>query len=221
MAYPCEAPRAVRYEAAQLHLRVRCRRCKSCLEARRHLWVIRAAREQVKAKQTWFLTLTFGGKRRAAIMSEASRMDMKLSQPDRLSRAAGWFVSKFFKRLRKAGFEVRYLVVFEPHADGFPHIHALLHDQRGDLRWSHITAQWSAGFSMCKLVRDAGAIRYVTKYLAKGRYGKIRASGGYGADPEGAANSVSVLTSKPVKKRAREKEGKKSPKKEGKEPALS
>lgn len=192
MAYPCESPQAVHYEALCSYIRVRCRKCTSCLKARQHLWVLRAAREQVLAKATWFTTLTFGPKRRAAILSAASQMDNRLSQPVRLVRASGWFVTTFMKRLRKAGFEVRYVFIAEPHRDGFPHYHGLLHDQRGDLTWKMITAQWSAGFSVCKLVRDAGAIRYVTKYLAKGRYGKIRASAKYGGDLEEATTSENV-----------------------------
>lgn len=212
MAYPCESPQAVRYEALCAYIRVRCRRCDSCLKARQHLWVLRAAHEQVSAKRTWFVTLTFGPKRRAAILQEASRMQGALSQPVRLVRASGWFVTTFLKRLRKAGFEFRYLIVAEPHRDGFPHFHGLLHDQRGDLDWKSINAQWSAGFLQCKLVRDAGALRYVTKYLSKGRYGKIRASSAYGGEfiECEAPISVSVsdtppdLTATAVEKEGRE-----------------
>lgn len=198
MAYPCEAPHPVHYRALCTYIRVRCRRCASCLKARQHVWVIRAAREQVRATRTWFGTFTFGPKRRAAIQQEASRMDHSRPQHARLTRAAGWFVTNFFKRLRKAGFEVRYCVIAEPHRDGFPHFHAIIHDQQGNLSWKDLTAQWSAGFSVFKLVRDAGAIRYITKYLAKGRYGKIRASAGYGADlVDEAAISDSVQVVRP------------------------
>jgi len=152
--------------------------------------MIRAAREQITAKKTWFVTLTFGPKRRAAILMAASAMSEKLSQSERLARAAGWYVQTFTKRLRKSGFEVRYLWVPEPHLDGFPHFHGLVHDQRGDLTWEALNSAWSAGFSVLKLVRDGGAIRYVTKYIAKARYGRLRSSQSYGTEP---ANAESVV----------------------------
>lgn len=161
--------------------------------------MLRAAREQVKAKRTWFVTLTFNAKSRAASLTEASLMSAKRSQSERLCSASGWYVTTFMKRLRNAGLEVRYMWVSEPHGDGFPHWHGLIHDQRGSTTVKpvfkkkkgvyvqvsvcpEIESAWSAGWIDSELVRDSGAIRYVTKYIAKGRFARIRASLGYGLD---------------------------------------
>lgn len=192
MAYKCTSKAAVKYEALCAWIYVRCRKCENCLKARRHVFQIRAAREQMKAKATWFVTLTFGPERRARIFRLASEMENSLSQQDRLVRASGWYVTKFIKRLRKAGFEFSYMMVAEPHRDGFPHYHGIIHDQRGTLRWAALDAKWSAGYSVIKLVRDIGAIRYVTKYIAKGRFGRIRCSQKYGDEPVGETTMHSM-----------------------------
>lgn len=182
MSYPCTSSFNVDWEVLQTRIRVRCRRCENCMLARRHKFMIRAAREQIRAKHTWFVTLTFGPRRRSAILAAASRLDHRKDQSARLVQASGWYVTTFTKRLRAAGFDFRYLFVAEPHRDGFPHYHGLLHDQSSALSWDGISDEWNAGYSVVKLVRDVGAIRYVTKYIAKGRYGRIRCSSGYGAE---------------------------------------
>lgn len=162
--------------------------------ARQWLWRKRAAREQVKANATWFVTLTFGRNARARILADAASRDDGASQADRLTRAAGWFVGNYCKRLRKSGFKVRYVWIAEPHANGFPHFHGLIHDQTGTLseaqraaivseKLGPLEAAWSAGSQvMVHPVRDGGAIFYITKYIAKGRFGRIRASASYGGE---------------------------------------
>lgn len=113
-------------------------------------------------------------------MAKASSLGGAKSAQQRLVRASGIAVSKFFKRLRKSGFELRYLCIPELHRDGFPHWHGLVHDLRGDLTWKDLSNRWTSGFSVCKLVKDEKAIRYVTKYLSKATHGRVRASLGYG-----------------------------------------
>lgn len=140
----------------------------------------RAAHEQAFAKRTWFSTYTFRPAERAKVMKLASSMNREKTQGGRLVAASGVSIAKYFKRLRRAGFELRYLCVPEPHRDGFPHWHALVHDQRGDLNWETLSSQWRDGFSVVKLVRDAKALRYVTKYLHKANHGRVRASLNYG-----------------------------------------
>lgn len=144
----------------------------------------RAAHEQVFAKATWFITLTYGPRRRASVFERASAMDRDKTPEERLIQAAGVYVSHYFKLLRKKNFEFRYLCIPELHRNGFPHWHGLVHDQRGDLTWDDLSAGWSPGFSVVKIVRDANALRYVTKYLSKEKLGRVRASLNYGApDP--------------------------------------
>lgn len=140
----------------------------------------RAAHEQAFAKRTWFCTLTFRPVERARVQARASEMDGARSAGQRLVRASGEHITKYVKRLRKTGFAFRYLWVPELHRDGFPHWHGLVHDLSGNLTWERMAKQWRAGFSVIKLVRDAKALRYVTKYLSKENQGSPRASLGYG-----------------------------------------
>lgn len=187
LQFRCEAAGSVWYEAAQLSVQVRCRQCAGCLRLRRYQWMCRAAFEQLSAKKTWFFTFTYAPKVRAKVLARASALLVDcpaLGQADRLVRSAGLYVSAYMRRLRKAGGRVRYLAVPEPHRDGFPHWHGLVHDLVGDLSHEHLTLEWSQGWSVFKNVRDVGAIRYVTKYIAKERYGRLRASLQYGARPE-------------------------------------
>ena len=201
MAYPCTSSFKVDWEVLQTRISVRCRRCKNCLKARQFQWMLRAAREQMRARRTWLVTLTFGPKSRSEILSAANAMPESKNQQARLVEAAGWYVQTYLKRLRADGFRFRYVFIAEPHLDGFPHFHGLVHDQLGNTRMLQIMkrdkrtkerrscvvcpdleTQFKNGFVDTELVRDLGAIRYVTKYIAKGRFGRIRASASYGAD---------------------------------------
>lgn len=182
LQFRCESRGSVWYEAAQLSVSVRCRRCIGCLRLRRYQWMCRAAAEQMSAKATWFFTFTYGPEARASILGAASNAaDRTAPQAARLVRAAGVSVSAYMRHLRKIGGRVRYLAVPEPHRNGFPHWHGLVHCLSGDLSHETLTLGWSHGWSVFKAVRDVGAIRYVTKYLAKERFGRVRASLKYGA----------------------------------------
>lgn len=141
----------------------------------------RAAHEQALAKKTWFITLTYAPRHRESILIRATREGSEQSTGRRLVSAAGSYVSDYFKALRKRGHEFRYLCIPELHRDGFPHWHGLVHSKSGELTWSDLTLAWSCGFSVVKLVRDANALRYVTKYLCKEKLGRVRASLNYGA----------------------------------------
>lgn len=165
------------------YIYVRCRRCSGCMALRQYSWTARAAHEQAFAGRTWFVTLTYGPNRRSAIMAAASAArESGNTSTRRLITASGSYVSGLCKTLRKRGFEFRYIFVPELHRDGFPHWHGLIHEARNrEIGWAEITAQWSAGFSVVKLVRDANALRYVTKYLCKEKLGRVRASIHYGA----------------------------------------
>lgn len=179
----CTSPVRVYWPALCSYLDVRCRRCSGCMAMRQWAWTSRAAKEQAFANRTWFITLTYGPNRRSATMARASELGRAGSEntpSQRLTTASGWYVSNFCKTLRKRGFEFRYLCVPELHRDGFPHWHGLVHDQEGSMKWADVTEAWSAGFSVVKLVKDANALRYVTKYLCKGRLARVRASLKYG-----------------------------------------
>jgi len=151
------------------------------MRMRQWAWTARAAHEQVFAKKTWFITLTYGPVRRREIFASASAADRDLDPEQRLIAAAGVYVAGYIKTLRNRGFAFRYLCVPELHRNGFPHFHGLIHDSRGDMAWRDVAEPWvQNGFIVAKLVQDAKALRYVTKYLAKYRLGRIRSSLKYG-----------------------------------------
>jgi len=150
------------------------------MKLRQYGWMARAAAEQMFAQKTWFLTLTFGPIRRQSVFVAASADNRDKTPSERLIKAAGGYVSNYIKLLRKRDFEFRYLMVPELHRNGFPHFHGLIHDNRGNLTWQTLSEAWSPGFSVIKLVRDANALRYVTKYLSKEKLGRVRASQNYG-----------------------------------------
>lgn len=189
----CRSPHRVKWVVAEEFIDVRCRQCEGCFRVRQWHWLSAAAHEQAFAKSTWFITLTYRPAVRATILNDASALRVGAHAPApqsrRLVQASGRHVAKYFKRLRKAGFQVRYLCVPEPHRDGFPHWHGLVHDQAGTLTWEALTDEWTAGFSVVKIVRDANAMRYVTKYLAKANYGRVRASKNYGAPEQREAST--------------------------------
>jgi len=159
------------------------------MRMRQWAWTARAAHEQVFAKKTWFITLTYGPVRRREIFASASAADRDIGPEQRLIAAAGTYVQGYIKRLRKAGFEFRYVCVPELHRNGFPHFHGLIHDQRGDITWRDLAKQWVGnGFIVAKVVEDAKALKYVTKYLSKYRLGRVRSSLKYGS-PRDVARS--------------------------------
>lgn len=180
LRFKCSSPLRVEWAALQSSIWVRCKRCEGCRLLRQYQWIARAAHEQAFAKRTWFITLTFRPVERARIMQRASARARAKTPGQRLVAESGVSVTKFIKRLRKPGFAFRYLWVPELHSNGFPHWHGLIHDLRGDMLWKDIASQWRDGFSVVKLVRDAKALRYVTKYLSKENSGSPRASLGYG-----------------------------------------
>ena len=89
-------------------------------------------------------------------------------------------MTKMFKRLRKDGYNFRYLYVLEAHKDGYPHVHMLVHEVSAQIPKRALGAQWPYGFSSFKLVDDPRAASYITKYLVKDMRSKIRASQKYG-----------------------------------------
>jgi hypothetical protein len=97
-------------------------------------------------------------------------------------------ITKMFKRLRKQGFELRYLLTAEFHEDGFPHWHLLLHevDATNPITWRTIQGAWPFGFVKAKLIRKTSSLKaawYVCKYVAKDAVARVRASVGYGSPP--------------------------------------
>jgi hypothetical protein len=176
---------------------VRCRKCSNCLKAKRTYWAL-AAIEQARlaeeqGRRTWFGTLTLSSEAQAMIQDRA--MAKWFARPDvQTSKVPEWFddplcdyrfglvrdellreVQLYWKRLRKAGHEFSYMLVFERHKSGHPHMHWLLHEKGQPILKRHLQSQWSLGFTQVKLVgRDKRkhvsperAAWYVAKYLGK------------------------------------------------------
>src|SRR3546814_2282418 len=53
------------------------------------------------------------------------------------------------------GVPLRYLLVVEPHDDGFPHFHILMHEQDSPVRKALLEEQWRSGFSHWRLDRKS------------------------------------------------------------------
>ena len=183
-----------------------CRKCSQCLQVRSKRWAARASAEIMMSHRTWFGTLTWGAERerhkaiaRRMALSQGHGVWEGIDQDRQLAflwKSVGPDVTRYLKRVRKeASMAFRYCAIVEPHKDGFPHVHMLIHELDGELRKRTLDGQWRVGFSQWRLV-DTGQVSaawYVAKYLAKHNAARVRASGGYGRAREGA--SVAPLTS--------------------------
>lgn len=172
-------------------MEVRCRMCDNCLRKRRNEWAARAIQEFALAPRTWFGTLTltpewqtkFGAlaaqtvKRRQREELEALPFDRQLHARH---EAVGVEITKWFKRLRKAGHRFRYFIVLEAHESGLPHYHILLHEVGPPITKRALEASWPFGFTQWRLADDRKAIWYVAKYLGKSSAARVRASVNYG-----------------------------------------
>lgn len=175
---------------------VRCRKCEACMRARRNQWIARAKSEISHAPRTWFGTLTlrpeiqfrFVALARAKLFQGGTNYD-DLSPDEQFAERCRPLVRElqlYFKRLRKAGCQFRYVVAIERHKSGAPHAHLLLHEIKLPVRYKALSDHWSAGFSKFNLVaegEESRAAHYVAKYLTKS-YGRMLASSRYGKTPD-------------------------------------
>lgn len=140
---------------------VGCRQCWQCRENRINDWVGRCVAEIKTSKAANSVTLTYGTDEnpkkniRAAVLTYSD-------------------VQKYFKRLRKSGFEFSYFVCGEYGSkNGRAHWHAVIF-WRGDkvpehkIRQNFIEKHWPHGWSFWDNT-DQRAVRYVCKYLQKDR----------------------------------------------------
>lgn len=193
--------------------RVRCRSCGPCRRAKVAYWAL-AAVEQTRlaaeqGRRTWFGTLTLRpeSQRRLLELAEVKWLEKKAKSAFGEASSEDWWsdphcdfrfslvrdefrreVQLYWKRLRKAGYRFKYLLVFERHKSGLPHAHWLLHEQADPILKRHLQAQWPHGFSNVKLVRENSdrsrrspnrAAWYVAKYLGKTIQARQIASRGY------------------------------------------
>lgn len=170
-----------------LDLHVRCRKCSNCLKARSRLWANRARSEVKISTRTWFCTYTVAPEYRVKFRILAGRKIGEVihdcDTPEKFRAVydeLGKEYTKYLKRVRKnSGAHLRFMLVGEAHKDGFPHLHALIHEQDEPVRKRMLEGQWPFGFTTIKLC-DGNSSYYVTKYLAKSLMARVRASLHYG-----------------------------------------
>lgn len=169
---------------------VRCRKCMSCRRFKRAQWTERSSAEMVQCARTWFGTLTVAPNWRHVLMLKAEAGLRPGFSRDQLFHALwnelGREISLWLKRARKAAGEdtrLRYFLAAEPHADGFPHAHILVHEVAGKISYRELRSTWRYGFSSFSVVREPEKARhYVAKYITKGaESARVRASLRYGA----------------------------------------
>lgn len=176
-------------------IRVSCRKCEECLKHKRRLWTARAIAETRNALRTWFGTLTVSPERRfqATLLAERKALRRRCESLDALTATERTKliaaelnpeVTRWLKRVRKqSGAALRYLLVVEAHADGFPHFHLVLHETSlAQVSKRTLEGQWTYGFSSWRLVPvgEMRQVTYVCKYLTKSAQTRVRASRQYG-----------------------------------------
>ncbi|WP_422664572.1 rolling circle replication-associated protein [Tsuneonella suprasediminis] len=177
------------------YLSVRCRKCGPCLKQRAKVWATRGAVELRAATRSWFGTLTYSPEQRFRVRCEADRpayigspwSSLNTSEQFKeMAKVTRRDYQLFLKRVRKASrARIRYLMTTEAHADGFPHLHVLLHEYEGKTTKRLLDEQWRHGFTKWKVV-DANDVRvpwYVAKYLTKSILARPCASLRYGQPP--------------------------------------
>jgi len=182
-------------------LYVRCRKCDTCNAARSRMWAARAIAETGCATRNWFGTLTIAPEHRVRLLYEAQLLAsrrcsdwLKMKDSQRfqiLGAVIGRELTLMLKRLRKRGAAFRYLLVFEAHKDGFPHVHMLVHEVGSAVAKRTLEAEWHLGFTKWKLVAREGENAhafYVCKYIAKSALVRVRSSLGYGRSCQALAS---------------------------------
>lgn len=181
-------------------LEVPCRKCDNCLRRRAAHWRMRANSEWQAASRTWFGTLTLRPdihfrvtaecRLRWAKALEPEDRDFDTFPPERQFAERHSVISKeitrFVKRIRESsGAELRLLCIAEEHKSGLPHYHMLIHEAnpQTSISKAQLEAGWKWGFSHWRLVKDARAASYATKYLSKSSMARVRASLDYGNRP--------------------------------------
>lgn len=175
-----------------VQLTARCRKCAKCLRRRSKEWAMRAWWEIQASSRTWFGSLTIEPEHRyMAELKARNRLHKRGTRFDELNGAEQFQalhetlqpeVTKMLKRWRKAGHRFRYLLVLEPHENGWPHYHLFVHEQGVPIRYDDIKGTWPLGYDAYKLVdrADKRAAWYAAKYLGKNASARVRASLHYG-----------------------------------------
>lgn len=201
----CQTPLTVaQNDAGAIFARyyVRCRVCKACLRAKRNYWGFAAMNMTKQAEasgdRSWFGTLTMDLEHqgRMIVQARAKHGDPSAewwADPycdERFKLVCNEFhqeVRKYFRRLRHAGVNFKYFLVYERHKSGLPHAHFIIHEDGGRILKKMLRSHWPCGFMAASLIggrsRNAPAPEraawYAVKYLTKSRQARVKASPGY------------------------------------------
>lgn len=99
---PCLRPKTV-IAPSGLSVRIRCQRCAPCCEDKRRDWTGRCLAEAAHSKGAYAITLTYGTDRR--IQGDRDKEGARRLRYDH--------VQKYLKRIRKAGYVIRYFIAGE------------------------------------------------------------------------------------------------------------
>ena len=107
------------------------------------------------------------------------------TEPQRFDKHTDEIYSDFdlyLKRVRsQSKATLRYIMVFEKHQNGLPHMHVMVHEVLGVVLKKVLKHQWGLGLTTIRLSRGKHEASYLTKYLAKGPQGRVRHSRYYGS----------------------------------------
>lgn len=194
---------------------VRCRKCEPCLRAKMHFWAYAAIRNigeewTKEGSRTWFGTFTLSPQAQEITLQIAVDAFMASHHsgevPEWLNEPSCDYrfelhrnvllreMQLYWKRQRKAGLQFKYLLAFERHKSGLPHIHALIHEKGTPIRLHQLQERWQLGFTKFILLGGKAAAKrgvknperagyYVCKYLQKHSQSRQLASIGYSSNP--------------------------------------
>lgn len=130
-----------------------CGRCLACRIRRRSIWAIRMLHEITTAHRACFITLTYSDEHLPRRGSDSRGILVKSD------------LQKFFKRLRKAGYEFKYYACGEYGDIGSrPHYHAILFGV--ELQREALEEAWTMGICDSGTATER-SVKYVAGYVAK------------------------------------------------------
>lgn len=140
-----------------LGFEVRCGKCSACTRTVRTEWYNRMLMECYGIGHLpLFLTMTYDS-------------DHYVDNKNHVLKEA----QKYFKRLRKAGHDIRYFMCIERGSKrNRLHNHAIIWSETLSYsnyqdRWRYLYEKWGNGALDCQTVQSPAALRYVSKYVTK------------------------------------------------------
>lgn len=136
---------------------VPCGHCPFCMATRRSDWALRLLYESKLHLHSYFVTLTYAN---SSLVWKGGQSQLHLPH-----------LQLFFKRVRKAGYKVRYYAVGEYGSTTYrPHYHVLLF---GEVPENVLRSSWDYGQIHIGKVTQA-SVMYCLGYLVNGKHGLMK-----------------------------------------------